>query len=220
MHLWAAFLTNDDRPIIHKWKHYFPIYERHFAPFINHSVTLLEIGCGAGGSLQMWKRFLGPHARIIGLDVDPRCKAFEDDQIAVRIGKQQDAEFLESIVQEAGPLDIVIDDGSHVMADIAASFVHLYPQLSKNGVYLVEDLHTAYWPEYGGGLGDPNTFIEIAKRLIDELNAEHARGALQPTEFTRTTQSMCFYDSVIVFERGTTTKKWAPRIGKERSKRR
>jgi SAM-dependent methyltransferase len=220
VNLWADFHGNGERRVIHKWKHYFPIYERHFAPFVNRAVTLIEIGCGDGGSLQMWKRFLGPHAQIVGLDIEPKCAAFEDDQIAVRIGGQQDTAFLDTVLNEFGPPDIVIDDGSHVMAHVAASFAHLYPKLSKNGVYLVEDLHTAYWPEFGGGLRGPESFIETAKALIDELNADHARGALAPTEFTRTTQSMCFYDSVVVFERGLTTKKWAPRIGKEEPRKR
>lgn len=216
MNLWADFHANGDRRVIHKWKHYFPIYERHFAPFVNRATTLIEIGCGDGGSLQMWKRYLGPHAQIVGVDIEPRCKDFEDDQIAVRIGAQQDAAFLDGLLAEFGAPDVVIDDGSHVMDHVGATFAHLYPHVAKNGVYLVEDLHTAYWPEYGGGLRTPGTFIETAKDLIDELNADHTRGALAPSDFTHTTQSMCFYDSVIVFERGTTTKKWAPRIGKEK----
>ena len=33
LNLWASFLTNDGR-LIHKWKHYFPIYERHFRDFV------------------------------------------------------------------------------------------------------------------------------------------------------------------------------------------
>jgi hypothetical protein len=60
---------------------------------------------------------------------------------------------------------------------------------------MVEDLHTAYWPEFDGGLRAPGSFIELCKGLVDELNADHARGALPPTEFTRSTLSMHF-DSV------------------------
>ena len=220
MSLWADFLANGERRVIHKWKHYFPIYERHFAPFVNRSVSLLEIGCGDGGSLQMWKRYLGPHAQIVGVDIEPRCKDFEEDQIAVRIGSQDDPEFLDSVVAEFGPFDIVIDDGSHIQAHVAASFALLYARLAKNGVYLVEDLHTAYWPDFGGGLGKPDTFIEIAKNLVDELNADHGRDDAAATEFTRATNAICFYDSVIVFERGRYTKKFAPRIGREEKKRR
>jgi hypothetical protein len=213
LNLWSSFLTNDGR-LIHKWKHYFPIYERHFRDFVYKPVTFIEIGCGRGGSLQMWKRYFGPHAHIVGIDILPECKEFEEDQIEIRIGAQQDRQFLENVIAEFGAPDIVLDDGSHVMSHVIASFQFLYPRVAKNGVYMVEDLHTAYWEEYEGGLRKPTTFIELSKNLLDELNADHSRGALVPTEFTRTTLSMHFYDSVTVFEKGVHTKKWAPQIGK------
>ena len=65
MNLWADFLTNERR-VIHKWTHYFPIYEDHFGRYVNRPMVLLEIGCGQGGSLQMWKRHLGSFAQIVG----------------------------------------------------------------------------------------------------------------------------------------------------------
>ncbi len=212
LNLWSSFLTNDGR-LIHKWKHYFPIYERHFREFVYKPLTFIEIGCGGGGSLQMWKRYFGPHARIVGIDILPECKEFEEDQIEIRVGAQQDLQFLENVIAEFGAPDIVLDDGSHVMSHVIASFQFLYPRVAKNGVYLVEDLHTAYWEEYEGGLRKPTIFIELSKNLLDELNADHSRGALVPTEFTQTTLSMHFYDSVVVFEKGLHTKKWAPQIG-------
>jgi SAM-dependent methyltransferase len=212
MTLWSDFLTNDKR-VINKWKHYFPIYERHFKDFVYKPVTFIEIGCGLGGSLAMWKRYFGPHARIIGIDIDPECKKFEEDQIEVHIGRQQDFTFLQSLIEDAGVPDIVLDDGSHIMSHVMASFQFLYSRMPKNGVYMVEDLHTAYWEEFEGGLRKPSTFIELCKSLIDELNADHNRGALPPTEFTRTTMSMHFYDSVAVFERGTHTKKRGEEMG-------
>jgi hypothetical protein len=212
MALWSDFLTNDKR-IIHKWKHYFPIYERHFKDFVYKPVTFIEIGCGRGGSLQMWKRYFGPHARIIGIDINPECKTFEEDQVEVYIGQQQDVQFLQRVIDEVGTPDIVLDDGSHVMSHIMATFQFLYLKVAKNGIYMVEDLHTAYCDEYEGGLRKASTFIELCKNLIDELNADHTRGALPPTEFTKSTLSMHFYDSVAVFERGAHTKKWAPQMG-------
>src|ERR1700689_1267873 len=212
MTLWSDFLTNDKR-IIHKWKHYFPIYERHFKDFVYKPVIFIEIGCGLGGSLQMWKRYFGPHARIIGIDINPECQKFEEDQIEVYIGPQQDPQFLQSLIDDVGTPDIVLDDGSHVMSHILATFQCLYPRVAKNGVYMVEDLHTAYWDDYEGGLRKPDTFIELCKNLIDELNADHSRGALPPTEFTKSTFSMHFYDSTVVFERGMYTKKTGSEMG-------
>jgi hypothetical protein len=212
MSLWPLFLNHHGR-VIHKWKHYFPVYERHFGRFVNQSVVFVEIGCGEGGSLQLWKQYLGPFATVVGLDTRPECAAFEEDQIHVRIGDQADGEFLRSVVEEFGAPHVALDDGSHVMSHVAASFECLYPLMVANGVYLVEDLHTAYWDEYGGGLKRAGTFIELCKALVDELNAGHTRGSLEETAFSQTTLSMHFYDSVVVFEKGSHGKKFAPMVG-------
>lgn len=212
MTLWSAFLDHRGR-VAHKWTHYFPAYERHFERYVNRPCVFWEIGCGAGGSLQLWKKYLGPYAQIVGLDILPTAAAFAEDQIEIRIGDQADEEFLRSVLDEFGPPDVVLDDGSHMMSDITRSFRYLYPRMSRGGVYVVEDLHTAYWAEYGGGLGRPESFIEVSKSLIDELNAVHAREAIMPSAFTTSTLSMHYYDSMIVFERGRHQRRHAPMTG-------
>ena len=206
MTLWSEFLNHQGRSI-HKWKHYFPAYERHFAPYVNRPITFIEIGCGRGGSLQMWKRYFGPHAQIVGIDISGECKQYEEDQIAIRIGDQSDTAFLQSVLDEFGTPDIVLDDGSHIMEHVIATFSYLYGRSARDGVYVVEDLHTAYDGDYGGGLRRPGTFIELCKAMSDELNAE--LGGQPATTITRTTQSMHFYDSMVFFERGWTTHKVA-----------
>ena len=97
MNLWQDFQTNDKK-LIHKWMHYFPIYERHLSSYRNKTITMLEIGVSKGGSLQMWQRFLGPMATLIGIDIDPSCKEHEGDNIFVRIGDQSDKSFLQLII--------------------------------------------------------------------------------------------------------------------------
>jgi len=213
MSLWQDFLTNDDLAI-HKWTHYFPAYERHFARFRNLDVTLLEIGVAHGGSLRMWKRFLGPYAKIVGIDINPACKAAEEDQVAVRIGSQSDPAFLDGLVAEFGVPDVVLDDGSHQMADVNATFDYFFPRLGKNSVYAVEDLHTAYWPEYGGGLGKPGTFIERSKQLIDQLNADHTRGQLTQDQSLAGLSSIHCYESMVVIEKIAMGRRSAPRVGR------
>jgi SAM-dependent methyltransferase len=212
MALWDLFQNNTGR-IIYKWAHYFPIYERHFCSYVGKPFLFVEIGCGNGGSLQMWKKYFGPYARIVGIDVNPKCKEYEEEQISIRIGNQCDEGFLQSIVDEFGTPDVVLDDGSHIMGDVLSSFRFLYPRLDDTGIYVVEDLHTAYWDEYGGGLGREGTFIEKCKILIDELNADHSRGEVAPTDFTRSTLSMHFYDSMAVFEKGDCGKKYILQTG-------
>lgn len=209
MNLYQDFLTNDDR-LIHKWLHYFPIYEKHLTEWRNKTITVLEIGVFKGGSLQMWKRFFGPMATIVGIDINPECKKFEEDSIHIRIGDQSDTEFLSELVEEFGEFDIVIDDGSHQMEHIQKTFNYLYPRISKNGIYIVEDLHTAYWEEFGGGIKNEAGFINSCKKMIDDLNADHSRGEIKPNFITRCTFGISFYDSVVVFQRGTIPLKKAP----------
>jgi cephalosporin hydroxylase len=199
MSLWNLFYDNTGKDIF-KWLHYLPIYESHFERYVNKPLTILEIGCLHGGSLQLWKRYFGPHATIVGIDIDPNCMAHVEDQISIRIGSQEDPQFLESVVAEFGQFDIVIDDGSHVPEHQIVSFKTLYPFVKENGIYVVEDLHTNYWVEPGRF-----TFMELAKNLVDELNAYHARGAFEVTPFTNSTGSMHFYDSMIFFEKAALT---------------
>jgi hypothetical protein len=201
MTIWQDFLTHDEHPM-DKWAHYFPIYDRHFSWYVNKSLTFLEIGVARGGSLQMWQRFFGPLAKIVGIDIQERSKSYEVPGTFVRIGDQADERFLQSLIDEFGVPDVVLDDGSHRMEHISKTFNFLYPKLPKNGVYMVEDLHTAYWDEYGGGVSKPDTFINISKNFIDRLNADHTRGQVVPDFITRQTFGISFYDSVVVFEKG------------------
>ena len=199
--LWSTFLGHRGREI-DKWKHYFPAYEAHLRRYVNRPAVLIEIGVGEGGSAEMWRRYLGPFAQIVGIDNNPTTADAAGPQVAIRIGDQTDADFLAAVIAEFGVPDIVIDDASHQAADMVASFRALYPRLAPDGVYIVEDLHAAYWDEYGGGLRREGTFIELCKQLIDELNADWTRGALAPTDFSRSTLSMHLYDSLAVFQRG------------------
>jgi cephalosporin hydroxylase len=201
MTLWSLFWNHSGR-LIHKPKHYLPIYERHLDSFVDKPVTFFEIGCGHGGSVQMWKSYFGPHARIVGIDIRAECKKFEEDQISIRIGSQSDTGFLQALLDEFGPPDVVIDDGSHVMKDMKATFDFIYPKMLKTGIYIVEDTYFAYNPKLGGGLRRPTSFIEISKELIDQLHARYTDGALTPNDFTESTVAIHFYDGMIVFERG------------------
>ncbi len=213
MNLWQDFLLNEGK-VVDKLHHYFPIYERHLARFRNTTITVIEIGVSKGGSLGMWQRYFGPMATIVGLDINERCLEHEAPGIHVRIGDQSDEAFLQSVIDEFGMPDIIIDDGSHIMKHVSASFNFLYEKLSKSGVYIVEDLQTAYWEEFGGGVENPETFINTSKKFIDEINAMNSRGTVTETSMTHSTFGISFYDAVIVFERGNVT----PRISSERGK--
>jgi len=133
-----------------KHAHFYNIYSEHFAPFQNRPVRLLEIGVYNGGSLYMWRNFFEKAEKIVGIDIDPYCKRWtdRDENIFVEIGDQVDAEFLKYINDEYGPFDIIIDDGGHENNQVIQSFKILFPLLSNEGIYVIEDTYHSYWPDY------------------------------------------------------------------------
>jgi cephalosporin hydroxylase len=211
----AHFRTNRGR-LIHKWNHYFDIYDRHFAPYRKRAVTVVEFGVSHGGSLQMWKRYFGRKARIVGVDIEPRCAKLAEDRIEIVIGDQEDRGLLRSLRERFAPIDVVIEDGGHTMTQQIATFEEMWPGVRDGGVYLVEDLHTSYWPKYGGGYKRAGTFIEYAKDLIDQQHAWHSRdeSELAVDDYTRTIRGMHVYDSVIVFDKRVVERPTHERTGK------
>lgn len=196
------FLSNRGR-VVTRWLSYFDVYHRHLQRFRGAPVTVLEFGVFHGGSLQMWRHYFGPQARVIGVDVQPVCKRFEEEGITVRIGDQEDRAFLGRLAEEFAPFDVVIEDGGHRMGQQIATFEETFPRMSDHGVYIAEDLHTSYWAEFDGGYRREGTFIEYSKALIDRLNAWHTQSPdqLAVDDFTLQAGSMHFYTSMLVIER-------------------
>ncbi|MFI9051371.1 hypothetical protein [Streptomyces sp. NPDC053427] len=194
---------------------YTPHYERHFAPYADRALNILEIGVGGysrpawgGGSLRMWKRFFH-RSMVFGIDIFDK-QAFQSQRIGILQGSQSDEGFLEEALRRTGPLDIVIDDGSHVNSDVITSFGYLFPRLRPGGLYVIEDVQTAYWPGYGGSsenLTDPTTSVGFAKTLIDGLNHEEfepleARVAA-PTDHH--VAGLHFYHNLVIIEKARNT---------------
>ncbi len=209
----AYFLSNRKR-IIHKWRHYFEIYHRHFQRYIGRECVILEIGVSMGGSLQMWKNYFGDKAKIIGVDINPHCKEFEEENIRIFIGSQSDRQFLRELIHSIPKIDILIDDGGHTMEQQIVTFDELFDHINPDGVYLCEDLHTSYWEEYGGGLRKPGSFIEFSKSLIDVLNGWHIRNQdPEVSSLTRSMHSLHFYDSILVVEKQEREAPWHEQRG-------
>jgi hypothetical protein len=220
------FYTHRGRRI-HKWHHYLEIYDRHFSWLLAgrrarseiQPVRLLEIGVAGGGSLQMWRKYLGPEAIIFGVDIDRTCRDVADPDVQVRIGNQADKAFLRSVIDEIGGIDVVVDDGSHVGSHQIASFDVLFPRLSENGLYICEDLHTAYRPNYEGGLNRDGTFIEFTKQMIDWLHdwyvkeGDRKRGHNDVYGFATGVFGLSVYDSVVVIEKRPKDKPFHTTVG-------
>lgn len=221
--LYDLFLEGSGRPT-QKWHHYFAVYERHVCRMRHTMPTLMEIGVAGGGSLHIWRKYFGKEARIIGVDINPRCRELERDGFEIFIGDQSDPGWLRELAEEVGALDIVIDDGGHTSIQTINTFEVLYPRVREGGVYIVEDLHTAIWPRYIDRI-DGMTFLDHAKAVADRLTWWHimpnsARYKTDPSMrtgevlvpwITRNTWSVTFYDSICVFERRSVPEPWNDR---------
>lgn len=196
------FITNGGRSI-HKWIDYFEIYHRAFARYRARPITFLEIGVQNGGSLHMWRRYFGPQARIIGIDVDPNCKALQKEGFEIWIGNQADPVFWKEFSRKTPVIDIVLDDGGHTMEQQTVTFDALFPILSNGGTYLCEDTHTSYFPAHGGGVQRPGTFLEYIKELIDDMHAWYHEplATLDSSYMANHLYSIGVFDSIVVMEK-------------------
>ena len=202
------YFRDNDKRLIHKWIHYFDIYDRHFSRFRNKKdLVILEIGVFHGGSLQMWKDYFGEQVQVYGIDINPKCKELEEENIKIFTGSQSDRNFLRDVKKQIPQVDILIDDGGHTMRQQIVTFEELFDHVKEDGIYLCEDLHTSYWLRFGGGHKRRGTFIEYSKNFIDKLHAWHSeQRSLQVDDFTRSVNSVHYYDSIVVLEKSPRKK--------------
>jgi hypothetical protein len=199
--LFAYFSANKAGRPLDKWIHYFPIYERHLAPYRGQPVRLLEIGVYRGGGLDLLRYYLGLQATLIGIDIDDAARTAAGPSHTVEIGDQSDPQFLRAVSENHGPFDVVIDDGGHTMRQQVISAETLFPLLAEGGTYFVEDCHTSYWPDYADQ-GDGPTFMEWAKARLDDLNATHFSMEADLAEPWQTDLAgVHVYDSVVVMDK-------------------
>lgn len=210
-----SIFDNNQSNLMHKYRHYFEIYENHFSRFIGKKIVILEIGVFQGGSINLWKQYFGDDVEIYAIDINPLCKGFEQKNVKIFIGSQEDKLFLNSVIKSIPTPDIIIDDGGHSMTQQITSFEVLFPFLKTNGLYFLEDLHSSYWYNYGGGFKRKTSFIEYSKNLIDKLNAWHSESdRLKPDYFTRNIYGLHYYDSILVIDKKEISPPKAEMTGK------
>jgi hypothetical protein len=144
-------------------------YEKYFPFKREEKLNILEIGVLNGESLRVWKDYYF-NSNILGIDITKECKQYEEERIKIEIGSQIDEVFLNKIIQEYGPFDMILDDGSHINSDVIYSFEHLFGAIKSGGIYVIEDVCTSYWSIYGGERYKEGTTIEYFKNKVDEVN--------------------------------------------------
>jgi cephalosporin hydroxylase len=190
-----------------KWSHYFDLYETHFAKYVNKSPVVIEVGIYRGGSAEMWKKYFGTGATIIGVDIDENVTKYTTDGCVQFLGDQGDPALWDKILATYPEIDVFLDDGSHLCQHQISTLKRVWPHIKLGGTYMCEDTHTNYWPNYGGSLKNPHTFLEYAKQISDTMNVEYFQGNdrhpdnLLLADFYKEVIGMHFYDSVVVMDK-------------------
>ena len=158
--------------LAHKYDLYLDVYDRVLAPLRAAPINFVEVGVQNGGSLELWARYFAAARLIVGCDANPACGAlrFDDPRIALVLGPINSPPVYREITARVVPIDVFIDDGSHHSRDIVNSFVNYFRHVRAGGLYIVEDLHCAYFRDWGGGYREPTGAMRFLKLLADGVN--------------------------------------------------
>ena len=201
-----SIFKNHKHHIFDKWENYIVEYDRILSKFRDTNVSLLEMGVQNGGSLQIWKKYFGASAVVHGVDIrETVCELQLGDGISTYCFDNTN----ETVVRQHSQTytyDIIIDDASHLNADVINTFSYLFPELHPGGYYVIEDVHTSYWEFYGGGFRRANTSVEYFKHMIDIINYYHHSINLQNlTDFqvycVQHIRSITFVDGMIIIRK-------------------
>ena len=175
---------------------YFQVYERVLAPFVGRPITFVEVGVLNGGSLFMWREYLGPQARIIGVELNPQAKRWEAEGFEIHIGNQADPAFWARFFAEVGPVDVLLDDGGHTNRQQIVTTMAAVEHLKDGGVLIVEDVHASYMSEFGNP--SRHSFVSYAKFVVDAIN--HRCEVLPRTrsDVWKRVFGVEFYESMVV----------------------
>ena len=191
---------------------YTAVYEKYFENIRDHKLQILEIGIADGKSLLMWSDYF-KNSTIIGIDIhkiDIKEKKLDRNNIKVHQGSQSDEKFINELINQYGNFNIIIDDGSHLKKDVIKSFNLLFPHLNNNGLYIVEDMQTAYNHFFGGNPFDlkySNSHMNFFKHLTDRLNyQEIANPFYISNKYDAKITNVSFYHNLVFVRKGVNNK--------------
>jgi hypothetical protein len=178
-----------------KHSSYFQVYEDLLSKYRGRKIIFVEIGVLNGGSLFMWREFLGPAARIIGIDATPEAKKWEQEGFEIYIGDQSDEKFWNELFSTIGNVDIVLDDGGHANEQQIVTAENCVPHINDDGLLVVEDTHTSYMTSFGNP--SKYSFINYCKRLIDSINSRSPSVDASRNELNRIVSSIELFESIV-----------------------
>ena len=208
-----AMIQGTDKTTTHRYQY---MYAKYLLPVRHRDIKLLEIGLGCdtqwgpGHSVDLWHELL-PRMTYYSIELDGGCASKFIPRLGERqfIGSQDDAGFLFNVMNKTGPLDVIIDDGSHYTEHQRSSFSYLWGAIKPGGIYIIEDLQCTFLPGYNG---EPTGYrpgtsarmiLDIVLALMGKGGAEDSDQLAYKPEFVNQIASVdCFREACVFVKAG------------------
>jgi hypothetical protein len=178
-----------------KYDSYFDVYEELLSKYRGKEITLVEIGVFNGGSLFMWREYLGVKARIIGIDLNPSAKIWEKNGFEIYIGDQACEKFWIEFFNTVGSVDVLIDDGGHTNLQQITTVHCAVEHIRDGGLLIVEDVHTSYFREFGNPWS--RSFVNFSSKIVDGINSRSFALKSIRERYTKRVHRISFFESVV-----------------------
>lgn len=141
----------------------------YLGPIRASAKKVLEIGVAGGASIKTWRDYF-PYATIFGVDHNINSIGLDlGPMVQLLHGEASDPlfwmKFEQMWLHDGVFLDWACDDASHHSSQIITTFECIWPFIARGGLYVCQDLHSAYDPAYNRD-GGPNA-VNFFKGLID-----------------------------------------------------
>lgn len=146
---------------------YFPVYAELFGHLRGTRCTFIETGVLDGGSLFMWRSWLGPEARIIGVDLNPAAERWRSDGFEIHIGDQGDPGFWRTTFESIGRFDALLDDGGHQSFQQIVTCQEALRAADHASVIAIEDTFCSFMEDFARH--GRASFLEYSKAATDML---------------------------------------------------
>jgi SAM-dependent methyltransferase len=141
---------------------------------------IFELGVHRGGSTVLFAELARPR-KLVAIDLEPLPQVRErierhaaaiglGDAVKVFAGvDQSDRKELARIAEAEfdGPLDLVVDDCSHLYGPTRQSFNELFPRLREGGVYVIEDWRWWHLPRGQEAAAEWAPEIPLSRLIVE-----------------------------------------------------
>lgn len=178
-----------------KHSSYFEVYEKLFHRYKDKPVVFIEIGVLNGGSLFMWRDYFGKQAKIIGIDLNPEARRWQEHGFDIFIGDQANPLFWQQIIKKYPHIDVVLDDGGHTYEQQIMTTELLKSHIKDGGLIVIEDTHTSYQNGFGFRCV---SFLKYVHKKMDQLH--YRLKSLNKVASEKDIWNIQSFESFVVFE--------------------